>query len=503
MLGRQARDGWHGPAQPFYKPDGDGSSAGVLQYGCEPISHPQATMHRTPDDAHRRPPSVDALLRAPSSAQLIEEFGRPFVLGWTREAVAELRASGAVNDDPHDEALRLVATAAERHRLLLLRNVINATGIILHTNLGRAPLADAAIQAMTEAARNTNVEIDLDDGSRSRRGMQIEELFRVLTGAEACLVVNNCAAATLLTLQAIAAGREVVVSRGQLIEIGGSYRLPDVFRVSGSILKEVGTTNRTRIADYETALGPHTPALLRVHSSNFRVIGFTESAGIAELADLAHRLGLIAIDDVGSGSLVDLKPFGFLDEPTVADSLKAGADLVLFSGDKLLGGPQCGVILGKKSVVERLHKSPLARALRVDKLTLAALQATLQIYARGTAFEDIPVLRMLTRTADSIRSDAEELARRLPPQVVATIEAAESQVGGGSLPTHSLPTFVVSLKHPSMGANELARRLRTGTPSVVARVERDAVLVDLRTVLADQQDPLAAAIQGVIGERGA
>jgi L-seryl-tRNA(Ser) seleniumtransferase len=460
-------------------------------------------MHRTPDDANRRLPSVDALLRDAASMELIEEFGRPFVVGWTREAVAELRASEAAHDDPRGEALRLVAASAETHRRLLLREVINATGVILHTNLGRAPLADEAIKAVAEAARNTNVEIDLHDGSRSRRGMQIEELFRVLTGAEACLVVNNCAAATVLTLQAIAAGKEVVVSRGQLIEIGGSYRLPDVFRVSGAILKEVGTTNRTRLADYETAVGANTAALLRVHPSNFRVVGFTESAGIAELADLAHRLGLIAIDDVGSGSLVDLKPFGFPDEPTVADSLKAGADLVLFSGDKLLGGPQCGVVLGRKAVVERLHQSPLARALRVDKLTLAALQATLQIYARGTAFEDVPVLRMLTRTAESIKSDAEELARRLPSSIIAEVEAGESHVGGGSLPTHALPTFVVSLKHPSTGANELARRLRTGTPSIVARVERDAVLFDLRTVLADQRDQLSSAITLAIGERGA
>jgi L-seryl-tRNA(Ser) seleniumtransferase len=460
-------------------------------------------MHRTPDDANRRLPSVDALLRDAASMELIEEFGRPFVVGWTREAVAELRASEAAHDDPRGEALRLVAAAAEKHRRSLLREVINATGVILHTNLGRAPLADEAIKAVAEAARNTNVEIDLHDGSRSRRGMQIEELFRVLTGAEACLVVNNCAAATVLTLQAIAAGKEVVVSRGQLIEIGGSYRLPDVFRVSGAILKEVGTTNRTRLADYETAVGANTAALLRVHPSNFRVVGFTESAGIAELADLAHRQGLLAIDDVGSGSLVDLKPFGFPDEPTVADSLKAGADLVLFSGDKLLGGPQCGVILGKKSVVERLHKSPLARALRVDKLTLAALQATLQIYARGKAFEDVPVLRMLTRSAESVKSDAEELAQRLPSSIIAGVEAADSQVGGGSLPTHSLPTFVVSLKHPSTGANELARRLRTGTPSIVARVERDAVLFDLRTVLADQRDQLVSAITMAIGERGA
>jgi L-seryl-tRNA(Ser) seleniumtransferase len=456
-------------------------------------------MLRSPDEFLRSLPSVDAVLRESAVVALSEEFGRDMVVDWVRRTLSELREQRPTefSDAPALVHERIQRKAVEA-RLLRLRPVINATGIVLHTNLGRAPLADAAIQAIVEASRNTNVEIDLENGKRSHRGRQVEELWRTLTGTEASSVVNNCAAATLLTLQAIAAGKEVVVSRGQLIEIGGSYRLPDVFRMSGAILREVGTTNRTRLSDYESAINENTAALLRVHPSNFQVVGFTESVGIKELAELAHERDLVAIDDVGSGALVDLTPFGLPDEPTIADSLRDGADLVLFSGDKLLGGPQCGVILGKAELVERLKKSPLARALRVDKLTLAALHATLSIYARGKAFEEIPVLRMLTRTAEEIKTDAEELASRLGSAVNAVVKQSESYTGGGSLPTQSLPSFVVSLRPSSINADELAKRLRIGTPSIVARVERDAVLIDLRTVLEDQKSALAEGINAAV-----
>jgi L-seryl-tRNA(Ser) seleniumtransferase len=456
-------------------------------------------MLRSPDEFLRSLPSVDAVLRESAVVALSEEFGRDMVVDWVRRTLSELREQRPTefSDAPALVHERIQRKAVEA-RLLRLRPVINATGIVLHTNLGRAPLADAAIQAIVEASRNTNVEIDLENGKRSHRGRQVEELWRTLTGTEASSVVNNCAAATLLTLQAIAAGKEVVVSRGQLIEIGGSYRLPDVFRMSGAILREVGTTNRTRLSDYESAINENTAALLRVHPSNFQVVGFTESVGIKELAELAHERDLVAIDDVGSGALVDLTPFGLPDEPTIADSLRDGADLVLFSGDKLLGGPQCGVILGKAELVERLKKSPLARALRVDKLTLAALHATLSIYARGKAFEEIPVLRMLTRTAEEIKTDAEELASRLGSAVNAVVKQSESYTGGGSLPTQSLPSFVVSLRPSSINADELAKRLRIGTPSIVARVERDAVLIDLRTVLENQKSALAEGINAAV-----
>jgi len=456
-------------------------------------------MLRTPDDFLRSLPSVDVVLRDSAVAELVHEFGRDLVVGWVRHTLGELREQrpGDVSD-VHSLVLERVRRKADEGRLLRLRPVINATGIVLHTNLGRAPLADAAVQAIVDASRNTNVEIDLDDGKRSHRGRQVEEFWRTLTGAEASFVVNNCAAATLLTLQSIAAGKEVVVSRGQLIEIGGSYRLPDVFRMSGAILREVGTTNRTRLADYESAISEDTAALLRVHPSNFRVVGFTESVGMSGLAELAHQRGLVAVDDVGSGALVDLTPFGLPDEPTVAESLRQGADLVLFSGDKLLGGPQCGVILGKTELIRRLKESPLARAIRVDKLTLAALQATLSIYARGKAFEEIPVLRMLTRPAEEIKSDAELLGMRIASMVNAAVEPSESYTGGGSLPTQSLPSYVVALRSDSITADELAKRLRTGTPSIVARVERNAVLLDLRTVLNDQKPAILGAVEAAL-----
>lgn len=456
-------------------------------------------MLRSPDEFLRCLPSVDAVLRETTVAALSGEFGREMVVDWVRRVLSDLREQRPTgSSDAPSLVLERIRRKADESRLLRLRPVINATGIVLHTNLGRAPLADAAIQAIVEASRNTNVEIDLANGKRSNRGRQVEELWRTLTGAEASFVVNNCAAATLLTLQAVAPAKEVVVSRGQLIEIGGSYRLPDVFRMSGAILREVGTTNRTRLSDYESAITENTTALLRVHPSNFRVVGFTESVGIQELTGLAHKRGLVAIDDVGSGALVDLTPFGLLDEPTVAESVRDGADLVLFSGDKLLGGPQCGVILGKAELVERLKKSPLARALRVDKLTLAALHATLSIYTRGKAFEEIPVLRMLTRPVEVIKTDAEQLASRLGSTVSATVESSQSYTGGGSLPTQSLPSHVVALRPTSINADELAKRLRIGTPSIVPRVERDAVLIDLRTVLEDQKSVLAEGINAAV-----
>ena len=452
-------------------------------------------MLRSPDDFLRKLPSVDALLRDAGVAALVDEFGHGTVAGWIRQTLGDLRANRPTDDsEPASVVVGRLQRKAEEARLQRLRNVINATGIVLHTNLGRAPLADAAIKAVAEAARNTNVEIELADGKRSHRGRQLNELWQALTGAESSFVVNNCAAATLLTLQALAAGREVVVSRGQLIEIGGAYRLPDVFRMSGAILREVGTTNRTRTSDYEAAINEQTAALLRVHPSNFRVVGFTESVEITDLAELAHSRGLAAIDDIGSGALVDLAPYGLPDEPTVAASLRDGADLVLFSGDKLLGGPQCGVILGKETFVKRLRESPLARALRVDKLTLAALQATLMVYARGKAIDEIPVLRMLTRPAAAVKADAERLAGRLTAGIKANVEATEAHAGGGSLPTRTLPSFAIALRPAGLNPNELARRLRIGTPSVVGRVERDAVLLDLRTVASDQHDALAAAV---------
>jgi L-seryl-tRNA(Ser) seleniumtransferase len=393
------------------------------------------------------------------------------------------------------DRLRACAHLAESQRL---RKVINATGIVIHTNLGRAPLAPAAIEALVAAAEGTNVEVDLQSGQRGRRGAAVEELCREITGAEAALVVNNCAAATLLTLQTLAAGRRVVISRGQLIEIGGSFRLPDVFRQAGVELHEVGTTNRTRLSDYADAISLQTAAILRVHPSNYRVTGFCEAVSIGELAKLGRQHGLPVIDDVGSGCLYDLSHLGLADEPVVGDSLRAGADLVLFSGDKLLGGPQCGIIAGRAELVDRLRANPLARTVRVDKLTLAALQGTLEIHRAGRAFEEIPVLQQLALTADDIRPRAEKLLAQLQsasssPGALALREVASAS-GGGALPELALPSWAIAIAAPN--PDHVARQLRLGSPAVFSRVQAGCVLCDLRTVLPRDDEALARTILG-------
>lgn len=450
-----------------------------------------------------RLPAVDAVLQTSAARELVREFGRTSVTEWTRLAIEELRQSLLSGEETLDRAaleeraLESIADLAERRRRSRLDRVINATGVLLHTNLGRAPLAERAVIALERAARATAVEMDLPAGERRSRGHEVEGLFRSLTGAEACLVVNNCAAATLLAFSSLARGREVVVSRGQLIEIGGAYRLPDVFAMSGAVLREVGTTNRTRLGDYAAAIGPETAALLRVHPSNFRVVGFTESVPIRPMVELAHAKGIVAIDDLGSGCLVDLSGFGLPEEPVVGESLAAGADLVLFSGDKLLGGPQCGVLLGNAWAVARCRDSALARALRVDKLTLAALEATLEIHLAGNALREIPILRQLTCAEEAVRTRALGIVKT--SQAMGAAAAMEvcpdfSAVGGGSLPTAQLPTWVVAIETASCSAEEIARRLRTGRPPIVARVQDGRVLLDPRTIFEDEEPLVARAI---------
>jgi L-seryl-tRNA(Ser) seleniumtransferase len=440
-------------------------------------------------------PAVERVLNRSEVEALATKHGRAAVADWVRHVLAEIRSGGA-SDMPADaaavEALVVgrvveVARAASAHRL---RRVINGTGIVIHTNLGRAPLAKAAVAAIAEAAACTNVEVDLTTGERGRRGVAVEDLCRDVTGAEAALVVNNCAAATMLTLHTLAAGRRVVISRGQLIEIGGSFRLPDVFRQADVELSEVGTTNRTRLSDYADAITPQTVALLRVHPSNYRIAGFTESVPIGELAGLAKQRGLPVVDDVGSGCLYDLTHYGLPEEPIVQNSVRAGADLVLFSGDKLLGGPQCGVIVGRRELVERLRKNPFARALRVDKLTLAALGATLEIHRAGRAFDEIPVLRLISLSAETIRARGEQLLARLQAASpgVFTLEPVASAPGGGTLPEQTVPSWAIAVSGPS--ADEIARRLRIGTPAVCGRIEGGRMLVDLRTVLPEDEEAL-------------
>ncbi|HXG02180.1 MAG TPA: L-seryl-tRNA(Sec) selenium transferase, partial [Candidatus Binatia bacterium] len=380
-----------------------------------------------------------------------------------------------------------------------LRPVINATGVVLHTNLGRAPLSAPALERLARVAEGyANLELDLTTKERGSRYAHVEERLRRLTGAEDALVVNNNAAAVLLALETLAHGREVIVSRGELIEIGGEFRIPDIMRRSGAVLREVGTTNRTHLRDYAEAIGPQTALLLKVHTSNYRVVGFTAEVSSRELVTLGRDRGLPVMEDLGSGSLVDLRAFGFPYEPTVQDVVGAGVDLVTFSGDKLLGGPQAGLVVGRRDLVGRLKKNPLNRALRIDKLTVAALEATLDAYEAGRARTDIPTLRLLTEPLASVRRRARGVLARLDPAVRGRLRAQvveeRAQVGGGALPTVEVPTAAVSLGSTGQEARDLDAALRRGRPPVVGRIADDRLLLDCRTVLPSQVAALAAAV---------
>lgn len=452
-------------------------------------------------------PSVNELLDSPPLRKLVEKISHNVVVTTVRTVLEEVRhevqtaASERTLPSMSDLAERIARRIAERETPAL-RPVINATGILLHTNLGRSPLAEEAIEEMAAVARDyASVELDLVTGQRSQRKAAVEGLLKELTGAEAALVVNNNAGATMLTLSALAAGREVIVSRGQLIEIGGSYRLPDVMAASGAVLREVGTTNKTRLEDYATAIGENTAALMLVHPSNFVVVGFTAAVELAELVSLGRRHKLPVIHDIGSGAMIDFSRFGFSGEPVAAQSIKAGADVILFSGDKLLGGPQCGVIAGRQALIERVEKHPLARALRVDKLTLGALAATLRLYRdEEKARLAIPLLRLMTASEDNLKNRAERLA----PQIAATeaVEQAEpvaavTYFGGGSLPAQELATWCVAVKPARLSVDRLAAALRMGTPPVVGRVQQDRLMLDLRSVLPRQDVSLVAAFEAL------
>jgi L-seryl-tRNA(Ser) seleniumtransferase len=430
-----------------------------------------AAWHRLPVEL-RDLPAVDALARA-SDDPLAVDAARA-VLDQARE---EIRAG----TDPGDLEGR-VRAEIERVRRPALRRVLNATGVLVHTNLGRAPLPAFALERVVEAARGySNLEFDLAAGARGSRQDHAAALLRRLTGAEAALVVNNNAGAVLLALAALAEGCEVIVSRGELIEIGDGFRIPDVLARSGARLVEVGTTNRTRVADYEAAIGDETAVLLRVHQSNFRIVGFAEQPGTAALAALAHRRGLPLVDDLGSGALVDLG-----EEPTARASLAAGADLVCFSGDKLLGGPQAGIVAGRADLVERLRRHPLQRALRIDKLSLAALEGTLLLYLDpARALAEVPVLRQLREDAAAVRARAERLAAAVDGEV----EETTARVGGGALPLAELPSFACALPE------ELAAPLRAGEPPVVGVVRDGRLLLDCRTLTDAEAEEAAAAVR--------
>jgi L-seryl-tRNA(Ser) seleniumtransferase len=381
-----------------------------------------------------------------------------------------------------------------------VRRVINATGVVLHTNLGRAPLSEAARAAVArEAARYCTIEYDLAEGARGRRGARAEELLAELTGAEDALVVNNCAAAALLVLTALARDGETIVSRGELVEIGGDFRVPDVMAQSGTTMVEVGTTNRTKLSDYERAVTERTRLVLRVHPSNYRIVGFTAAPALAELAELAHRSGLLLYEDAGSGALVDLSPHGLGDEPVIRASVEGGADVVTFSGDKLLGAAQAGLVVGRREVVERLRRHPLYRALRADKLALAALEATLEAYRRGSALTEVPALRMLAATREEIEGRALAFAdglRARPEAGALGVEVVDgrSAVGGGSAPTTHPPTALVALAHETLSADALEAALRRARPPVVARIVEGRVALDLRTVAEDEVAELLDAV---------
>jgi len=457
--------------------------------------------------AVRRLPSVDQLVRRLADHPELAAIPRPRLTAVVREALdAERRRVLAGEGPPADaEALARRVVALVRGPFSL-GEVINATGVVLHTNLGRALLSPLALERVaTVAAAYANLELDLATKERGSRYSHVEPLLRRLTGAEDALVVNNNAAAVLLALETLAQGKHVIVSRGELIEIGGEFRIPDIMRRSGARLVEVGTTNRTHLRDYGDAIGSETGLLLKVHASNYRVVGFTASVSSRELAALGRERGVPVMEDLGSGSLVDLRAHGFPYEPTVPEVVASGVDVVSFSGDKLLGGPQAGIIVGRHALVGRLKKNPLNRALRIDKLTLAALEATLYAYEAGDALETVPALRMLTEPLAAVRARARRLLRALAPAVRARLEARvvedQAQVGGGALPTVVLPTAALAVGGAQVSARAIDEALRAGDPAAIGRIADDRLLLDCRTVLASQVAALARALTGVAGDR--
>ena len=455
----------------------------------------------------RQLPAVSKVLEHRSLAELRVRFSSAVMTNAVRaelDAVRSRLKSGLVGTNL-DEIAAAVVRKLHNAEAPKLRTVLNATGIVLHTNLGRSPMAEVAAQAAYEAARGyLNLELDLGSGKRSSRQDPIRAGVTSLTGAEAATVVNNCAAATVIVLRALAAGKEVIVSRGQLIEIGGNFRIPDIMAASGAILREVGTTNITRLNDYERAIGPNTGLLMCIHTSNFRVRGFTESVGIEALAALGTQHGIPVVDDAGSGASLDLASYGLPDEPLISRGIAAGADLVLFSGDKLLGGPQAGIIAGKAELIARIERDPLMRAFRCDKMTLAALEATLRLHRNPERVcETIPTLALLTMPLTTLRKRTDTFAERLktvPGIRLVEVRDDVSYVGGGSLPDVAVPTVVLALTTNSHTEEQFATRLRTGTPAVMARVHAGQVLFDLRTILDRQLDDLFGAIAVALRE---
>ena len=461
-------------------------------------------------------PSIGALLHTEAVLELRRRLGIRRLVELARRVTEELRldietgalnlTTSTVNSDRealHDEAVRRLELAASYDASSGLRRVINATGVVLHTNLGRAPLSEAARRAVSrEAAGYCTLEYNLEEGVRGRRGGRVEDLLVELTGVEAAIVVNNCAAATLLTLAVLARDGETVVSRGELVEIGGDFRIPDVMAQSGTTMVEVGTTNRTRLSDYECAVNQRTRLILRVHPSNYRIVGFTAAPALSELSKLAHDRGLPLFEDAGSGALIDLGAYGLQGEPIVPQSILEGADLVAFSGDKLLGGGQAGIVVGRRAYIDQLRRHPFYRALRADKLALAALEATLDAYRRGTACTEVPALRMLGLTQNQIESRARRFfskieAAALFPMLRCELIEGTSAIGGGSAPTVHPSTVLLALRHESLSADELEQALRLSYPPLIGRVAEGKVLLDLRTVREDEEFEMLQVLAGL------
>ena len=449
-------------------------------------------------------PSVDALLQTETAQKILSETGAKHLTTLARSAIetlrSEIRETSArefSREELLKEAGKLLENLWQSEQNTKLQKVINATGVIVHTNLGRAPLSENARKAIFETASSyCNLEYNLETGKRGKRGFRAEKLLAELTNAESALIVNNCAAAAFLVLTVLASGGEVVISRGELVEIGGDFRVPDVMSASGATLKEVGTTNRTKISDYEKAIGENTRLFLRVHPSNYRIIGFTEMPKLKDLADLAHRNGILLYEDAGSGAMQDLSEFGLTDEPLISESIASGADVVTFSGDKLLGGVQSGLVVGRKETIEKIRKHPLYRALRVDKLIYAALEATLESFRRENALQEIPVLKMLAQTNEELKTRTKKFAKKLSQVSALSFEIIEgkSVIGGGSAPDVQPISTLLALKHKQISAAKLEQNLRNSRPPVIARILEDKVLIDLRTVSENEESELSEAI---------
>jgi L-seryl-tRNA(Ser) seleniumtransferase len=459
------------------------------------------------NDLLRQLPSLDRLLAEPDVAALVDTHGHEQVVFFVRRALDDLRADILAENagDMDAEALQArLLDDLQRGLRPSIRHAINAAGVILHTGLGRALMPEAAADAVADTIRGyCTLATDLEHGQRMTRDEHYRDLLCALTGAEAATVVVNNAAATMLILNTLARGQEVIVSRGQLVEIGGSFRMPDVMAMSGAILREVGTTNKTHLRDYERAIGENTGAILRVHQSNYRILGFTSEPDITELAELGRQQGLPVVDDLGSGALVDLRQFGFTPDPLVQDSVKAGATVSCFSGDKLIGGPQCGIIVGTREAIEQIKRNPLARALRIGKMTVAALEATLRLFLNEKElFSKHPTYRMFSLPPESLERRAQALLTLLGdvPADIAdlSIEPGDTEIGSGTAAIEKLPSIVLSVRSRQMTADDLARRLRRHEPPIFTRIHDDAVIFDFRTIQPDEDEAVLQALQSIL-----